>query len=141
MSAGAGYTGRYNQLAESDSDLDKFVWSPEITSSGTYRIPKAGINISLYYKFTGITPFYEVVTGEDGTQEFHLAKIGSYHWADLTLRKEFKKHISLATGVRNLFDVKQVNNTALTSGAHTGGSGRAVGYGRSLFFNITYNLN
>lgn len=142
LSAGFGYTGRFNQLTESVNDTPDFVWSPEITSSTNYRIPKGGFVFSLYYKFTGATPYYQLAS-VNGVQVAQLAKIDSFHWADLTIQKELSKHFSLTGGVRNILDVTNIGNTSASApGAHSGdGGSRPIGYGRSYFFSVSYSLN
>lgn len=137
---GFAYTGRYNQLGESYNDLDEFVWSPEVTSSATYKVKQAGLSFSLYYKFTGKTPFYELVS-ENGTTIARLAQISSFNWADLSAQKVFGKHVTLTTGVKNLFNITNINNTAVIGGVHTSNGARPVGYGRSFFLTISYSLN
>ncbi len=137
---GLGYTGRFNQYSESINDLDEFVWSPELTSSATYRVPKMGLSFSAYYKYTGTTPYY-VVSTENGTQVATLAKIPSFSWADVTVQKEFLKNFTASAGVRNLFDVTSVTSTSTASGAHTAGAVRPIGYGRSYFASISYSIN
>ncbi len=140
LSAGSAYTGRFNQIKESYNNVDEFVWSPELTSSASYRIPKVGMVLSMYYKLTGKTPYYEVVSIE-GTQTARLAQISSYQWADVSIQKDFYKHFSITSGVRNLFDITNVNNTAISASTHTSGGARPVGYGRSYFLNFSYTLN
>ncbi len=137
---GFAYTGRYNQLGESYNDLDEFVWSPEVTSSATYKVKQAGLSFSFYYKFTGKTPFYELIA-ENGTTTARLAQISSFNWADLSAQKEFGKHVSLTGGVKNLFNITNINNTAVIGGVHTANGARPVGYGRSFFLSISYSLN
>ncbi|QOI97667.1 MAG: TonB-dependent receptor [Flammeovirgaceae bacterium] len=136
---GLGYTGRYNQLSESFEQVNGFAWSPEATASVTYRFIRAGLDVFLNYKFTGKTPFYEIVT-ENGNQVPRLAEQDAFSWADLSAVKQLGKHISFTTGIRNLFDVTAVNNTSVASGVHSGGGTRPIGYGRSYFFSINYSL-
>lgn len=140
VSAGLAYTGRYNQLDDSFSDVEDFVWSPEVTTAIAYKIPKANLSFSFYYKFTGKTPFYQIVT-ENGTTTAELAEIDDFHWADVSIQKNFGNHLSLAGGVRNLFNVININSTGSSAtGVHTGNGVRPVGYGRSYFLSITYSL-
>lgn len=140
VSAGLAYTGRYNQLDDSFSDVEDFVWSPEVTTSIAYKIPKADLSFSFYYKFTGKTPFYQIVT-ENGTTTAELAEIDDFHWADVSIQKNFGNHLSIAGGVRNLFNVININSTGSSAtGVHTGNGVRPVGYGRSYFLSITYSL-
>lgn len=138
---GAGYTGRFNQLTEAVNDLESFVWSPEVTTNLSYFIPTTGWRFSFYYKFTGRTPFYELVN-KDGVETANLAEIGSFQWADVTVQKDFLMTFSATVGVRNLFDVTSVNNSSLTgAGVHSGGGNRPVGYGRSFFVSLAYSLS
>lgn len=139
LTGGVGYTGRYNQLSESYDDVAGFAWSPEATASVTYRFIRAGLDMFFTYKFTGKTPFYEIVD-DNGTQVPRLAEQDAFSWADLSAVKQLGKHISLTAGIRNLFDVTAVNNTSVSSGVHSGGGARPVGYGRSYFFSINYSL-
>lgn len=139
LTGGLGYTGRFNQLSESYEEVSGFAWSPEATASVTYRFIRAGLDIFLNYKFTGKTPFYEIVN-ENGTPVPRLAEQDAFSWADLSVVKQFGKHISLTAGIRNVFDVVAVNNTSVASGVHSGAGARPVGYGRSYFFSINYSL-
>ncbi|HEU5291558.1 MAG TPA: TonB-dependent receptor [Cyclobacteriaceae bacterium] len=138
LSAGFGYTGRYNQYSSADSELPHFTWSPELNASASYTFQYAGLTTSLYYKFTGQTPFYEPDPAND--PPVHLAKAGSYHWADFTIQKTFLKRFSTSLGVRNLFDVTQVRSTALQTGTHSSAGSSLVGCGRSFFMTLTFNL-
>lgn len=140
VSLGFSYTGRYNQYAESTNSSEEFAWSPEVISSISYKLPKAGMIFSVYHKFTGVTPFFEVVD-DNGTQSVQLSEIDSYQWMDATIQKDLFKNFIITTGVRNLFDVVNVNSTAATGGVHAGGGARPIGYGRSYFLGISYSLN
>jgi outer membrane receptor for ferrienterochelin and colicins len=137
--AGFGYTGRYNQLYESDENLSKFAWSPEATANASYMT--SGWTFSIYYKFTGKTPYYEIST-ENGITSAHLAKIDAYSWADASVQKKLPKGFNVSGGVRNLFDVTNLNTSSTQSAtAHSGGGIRPVGSGRSYFASLTYTFN
>ncbi|GIV38113.1 MAG: TonB-dependent receptor [Cyclobacteriaceae bacterium] len=141
FSIGGGVTGRYNQLRDDYAAVPEFVWSPEVNASAVYRSPNNKLNISLYYKFTGRTPYYRLEDNGNGGQEPRLQQTGSFHWADLTTGYSLGKHITLSGGIRNLFDVIWVNNTGSTGGAHSSSGPRPIGNGRSYFFNLTYSFN
>lgn len=135
---GFGYTGRYNEYSEADKSLPTFKWSPEITSIISYSVPKVGMDLNLFYKFTGKLPYYQAIT--NGTQTtYSLIETEGYSWADLTVNKKIKKIFTISGGIRNLFDVKAVNNTAAASGAHSSGGPRPIGYGRSYFLGLAFN--
>ena len=139
-SLGLSYIGRYNQYLESANDLDEFTWSPEVITTLSYKVPKAGLILSLYHKYTGATPYYEIAD-VDGAQTVRLATISGFHWADFSVQKDLLKDFILTAGVRNLFDVTNINNTSIDGGVHTSGGSRAIGYGRSYFLGISYSLN
>ncbi len=141
VSAGAGLTGRYNQLRDDYATVPEFVWSPEVNGSVVYSGKRERFNISLFYKFTGRTPYYELAGDGNGGQIPRLVQTDSFHWADLTASYQLKKRITFSGGVRNLFDVVWVNNTASTGGAHNSAGPRPIGNGRSYFFNLTYSFN
>lgn len=138
LSAGLGYTGRYNEYSMTDNELPDFNWSPELNASASYTFANAGVTTSLYYKFTGKTPFYEPDSAND--PPVRLAETDSYHWADFTMQKTFRKRFNTSLGVRNLFDVTRVNTTSLQSGTHSTSGSNLMGCGRSYFMTLTFNL-
>lgn len=137
---GLSYIGRFNQLSQEESDLPSFVWTPEITSNISYQIKPWKTTASLYYKWTGSLPGYEVYIDEDGNSNPNEIKLDGYQWMDLTFKKEVGSHLSLHLGIKNLFDVKQINSSSNSEGAHSTGSQRPIGYGRSYFLGLTYQL-
>jgi outer membrane receptor for ferrienterochelin and colicins len=139
-SVGFSYIGRFNQYMESANNLDEFTWSPEVVTTVSYKVPQAGLILSLYHKYTGVTPYFEIAD-VDGVETVSLAKISSYDWVDFSVQKDLFKHFILTTGVRNLFDVVNVNNTSVDGGVHTSGGNRPIGYGRSYFLGISYSIN
>lgn len=139
LNAGYALTARFNEYSENFGELEEFLWSPEVTTAASYRMPRLGLKFSLYHKFTGVTPIFELVT-EDGEQIARLAEQAAFHWADLTIQKDFGNSISITAGARNLFDVVNINSTAVASGTHTSSGPRPVGYGRSYFLSVAYSL-
>lgn len=141
---GFSYIGYYNQYADAGTagESSKYAWSPEISSNLTYTFPKIGTSVNLAYKFTGNKPAYVLYT-EDAVERVVLVKTGSFHMADLMITKQLFKSLSLNAGVKNLFDVGYVSNSALVStGAHSTGSGPLpVNYGRSYVVGLSYNWN
>jgi outer membrane receptor for ferrienterochelin and colicins len=138
-SIGLSHIGRYNRLAESNP-LPNFVWSNEVNTNVQYNHPKTGTTISLFYKFTGKLPSYQVVSTTEGNTT-SLSEVASFHTADLTLNKVFGKYYTLNTGVKNLFNVTQIQNSAMVStAAHSTNGAVPISYGRSFFLGITANL-
>lgn len=137
-SLGFGYTGRYNEYSEEEKSLPEFKWSPEVNSFISYSFSRIGLDVNLFYKLTGKLPYYQSVT-ENNQTTFRLVQTSAYHWADLTLNKKIGKLLKLNTGVRNLFNISTVNNTAIISGAHSDAGAKWIGYGRSFFVGLLFN--
>jgi outer membrane receptor for ferrienterochelin and colicins len=135
LSAGASYTGFYNDLSETDEALPQLQWSAEANSTISYSFSKIGLDVNLFYKFTGRRPGYVLNSSQVITQ----SRINSYQIADFTINKKLFKYLSLSAGVRNLFDVVNVTGTVVTSGIHTPSSTRNIGCGRSYFAGIAFN--
>ncbi len=137
---GFSYIGRYNLISEEIEDTPQMAWTPEVTANTIYQIEKWGASVSLFYKYTGELPAYQtIVDGENVTAQ--EVKTDAYHWMDLTLGKELFHNLNLNLGIKNLLDVTQINSSAAGGDAHGGGSSRPIGYGRSYFLGLTYQLN
>lgn len=139
-SLGGSYTGRYNAFAETNKLLPDFKWSAEINSTIGYRFPSIGLDANLFFKYTGKLPYYQLIV-VNGQEQVRLAELSGYSWADLSINKKLGRLITLNTGIRNLFDVVTVNNSAVTGGVHSTTGARPIGYGRSFFAGILFNWN
>lgn len=141
---GFAHIGRFNSLGENQPALllPEFVWSQEITTNLSYTFSKLNGNISLFYKYAGSRPGYQLST-VNGVQTPKLVKIGGFSWADLMLNKNLYRYFTLTGGVKNLFDITQLSNTSTaTGGAHsTGGASVPYSYGRSYVLGLTFNWN
>ncbi|WP_353721845.1 TonB-dependent receptor [Dyadobacter sp. 676] len=137
---GATYIGRYNKFSETPGDfgsLPRFVWSTEINANLIYTFPNAGASINLFYKFSGKRPVYEIVD-EAGVR---LEETAGFHMADLTFGKRLGKHLNLLAGVKNLFDVTNLQNTSADiGGAHSTGGAVPMSFGRSYFAGLSFQF-
>ncbi|MCM0668575.1 TonB-dependent receptor plug domain-containing protein [Flavobacterium tyrosinilyticum] len=125
---------------------DKFLYSLNLNSSISYNIPKWNTLFALYYKYNGKQQQFVAGTDTDGSAKFFLSEISPYSWMDASVRKLFfKNQFEVTVGARNLFDitnVQTVQSGGSTGGAHASGSpDLLLGYGRSYFLKLTYNLN
>jgi len=137
-SVGFSYTGRYNEFEE-ESDV-AFTWSPEANATVGYTVTKVGLSANLYYKYTGKLPYYETAM-VNGEEVIHQAFIDPFHWMDVSVQKKFMKYFEATVGVRNLFNVVNIQNSTLNTGsAHSDGAVRPVGYGRSFFLTLNFQL-
>lgn len=137
ISAGAGYTGFYNDYVTTDKSLPALEWSPEASASLSYTVPGAGLDLNLFYKFTGKRPFYTM----NSNQELTHAEQQGYSLADFTLTKKLCNYFSLNAGIKNLFDVDRIRSTGTTTGIHTSNGITNIGTGRSYFLELIFNWN
>lgn len=140
---GLSYIGRYNDLSENAAlESPQFAWATEITSNLIYTFPKINGSVSLFYKYTGSLPSYQIST-VNNIQTANLVKIGSFHWADLMLNKNLWRYLTINAGVKNIFNITQLSNSSAASGgAHsTGGIAVPYSYGRSYVLGLIYNWN
>jgi outer membrane receptor for ferrienterochelin and colicins len=134
VSTGFSYTGFYNDYSEADDALPQLQWSPEANAGIGYVFSKIGLDVNLFYKFTGKRPSY-VQSGND----IVISELKGYHMADMTVNKKLFKYFSLGAGVRNLFDVDRVTNTVVGNSTHASNGPRNIAYGRSFFAGVVFN--
>ncbi len=142
LNIGALYIGRYNRLSSEDNlsqEVPQFNWSPEANASLYYNWAKAKTTLAFLYKYTGARPTWQFVNGT-GSNEVQLTELSSFSWADFTATKTLFNSITLQTGIKNIFDIKNVNNTSSSGGAHSSSGPTPIGYGRSYFLGISYQF-
>lgn len=136
---GFSYIGRFNRLSEQES-LPSVMWSPEINSNLIYNLPNSGASVSLFYKYSGKRPAYQVINA-NGIEQITLSSIDGFNMADLSLNKNLTKYLSLTGGVRNIFNVTRIQNSLSDiGGAHSTGGPVPVAYGRSYFLGMNIKL-
>ncbi|MAZ27210.1 MAG: TonB-dependent receptor [Cytophagaceae bacterium] len=142
LDMGLAYAGQ-SKVLHSDGDYnDDYLYALQANGNISYNIPKWNLTTSLYYKYNG--PQYQFLldtTGED--TQFIRAEQEGYSWMDASLKKSFfGESLQLTLGARNLFNLTRIANQTLTGGVHsTANNGLLIGYGRSYFLKILYNLN
>jgi outer membrane receptor for ferrienterochelin and colicins len=132
---GFNYTGRYNQLSESNN-LPTFNYSPEVLANLAYRIRKQKTTLSVFYKYNGKLPGY-VLLDESIQQTF----IEAYQLMDATLNKLFlNERINLVLGCKNIFSVQNIASN-VSGGAHSSGSSSIpLSTGRNYFVKLSFNI-
>lgn len=123
---------------------DAFLYSLQLNSSATYNIPKWNTMFSIYYKYNGKYQQY-VQSTVNTVASFELSEVDSYGWMDASVRKTFfKNKFEVTAGARNILNITDVQSSISGGGnsAHAAASSALqLGYGRSYFLKLTYNLN
>ena len=140
---GASVQGVSKILDSRTQRNDDYLFNLQLNSNLSYTAPKWQTTFSLFYKFIGEQQQFVEQTNEAGNQEYVTGKTDAYSWMDATVNKSFFDGAFTTTlGCRNLFDVTQVNTTAVEGGTHNGPPAQIpLGYGRSYFLKLTYNLS
>jgi len=130
-------------LDSNTNSNDDFLYNFQVNSNINYRVPKWNSTFAVYFKHLGKQYQFVEKTNAEGNQEFVRGTTDAYSWLEATVKKGFFNNtIETTFGVRNLFDVTNVNTSAFSGGAHDGPpTSLLIGYGRSYFLRLAYNLN
>lgn len=120
-----------------------FLYNMQLNSTVSYLVPNWNTSIAMYFKYVGQQHQFVEKTNDNNDAVYVKGTTDPYSWLDLTIKKAFfKKTLELTGGIRNLLDVTNVNTTAFSGGSHSGPpSNLLLGYGRSYFLKLAYNLN
>jgi len=125
---------------------NNFLYSFQLNTSASYNVKKWQTAFTILFKHNGSQQDY-ISTGadENGNSIFSKSTTNAYNWLDASIKKTFfKDKIQAILGARNLLDVTSVNvSNANTNGvAHASNNNSLLlGYGRSYYLKILYNLN
>ena len=135
LKAGGGL--EYQQPAMKGDVLPPFTPSPEFTLNGRFHEAHSGIDFQFYYKYTGRRLYFL----RDENQGLRSDYLAGYQMADLSFSRFFiNERLQVQTGIKNLFDLRDVEARISTAVHGTGGGRQAMGYGRSYFLNLRINL-
>ncbi len=131
--------GRFNEISTFHT-VAPFSFSPEFRSQVNYKFKKSDANISLFWKYNGVTPSYSI----DSDGDISLNQISDYQTLDIIYTKKIgKKGSVLSFGGKNLLNVQNIT----ISGSNDMGVGHsestgafAMSWGRSIFTSIKLNL-
>lgn len=143
---GATFTGikqSIDQEGMAQKTDNKYFYSVQANANLSYKLRKTNTVFSVFYKFNGKQEQYVLVT-DPTTQESFFAKgiRQSFNWMDASIRQTFfQNKLSLTLGARNILDVGNVRNTTVADGPHNAApTNLMLGYGRSYFLKLTFNL-
>lgn len=131
LGAGVAFTRRENSFSNQTFNAD--TWEVRANASIT-DVAKTGIDANIFWKHSGKQPSF--VQNEDGTIQPNF--VGAYNLADVGLsRKFFKNKLNTSIGVRNLFNVRNVDAQLSGGNGHAGSSNStALATGRTAFAKV-----
>ncbi|RZJ39469.1 MAG: TonB-dependent receptor [Chryseobacterium sp.] len=125
---------------DSDDDFNYYV---EANASANYVLPKTKTILALYYKYTGKSKLYSLESSGAADQGVYvLGDIGDFSMMNFTASQPFfNNHFEVSLGVKNIFDVTTIRNSAQSGDGHNAAADlQNLFYGRSYFARINYNF-
>ncbi|MBX3043612.1 MAG: TonB-dependent receptor [Candidatus Kapabacteria bacterium] len=134
---GFSYTGRQYRSSGLIGSTE-VIFTPEVMTNLIYNLPFWDLRLNAFYKFTGrLVGFFAV-----SDVEYDQFEIGDFHTMDMSLSRDFiDKMITFTLGIRNLFDVTEVDRIGSTGGFHADGSAtNPVAWGRTFSASFRFNI-
>ncbi|MEA3503596.1 MAG: TonB-dependent receptor [Bacteroidota bacterium] len=133
INIGVSETGKRDNYYESES----FIYSTNANSNLTLKLFKNTTTFSVFYKYIGRYPRYYY----NSKNEVEIGHINGYQNMDITLSyKMFQRKLVLSAGVKNLFDNVNIGGVGSGGSAHSGASSTLVGWGRTYFAGLKFNV-
>ncbi|HSO88842.1 MAG TPA: TonB-dependent receptor [Draconibacterium sp.] len=132
----------YSRIGRKDDsfDSDNFIYSNNWNTSMDIDFLKNTAKFSVFYKYSGKYPTYYYNSAEEVT----VGYINEFHNMDVSLLKKFwHSRFSVTTGVKNIFDNKEIGGQGGGTGSgHGSGEGTSslVGWGRTFFLSLKINF-
>lgn len=122
---------------------DKYLYSLQLNANVSYSVPKWNTLFSVFYKYNGKQQRFYEGYDDDGNASYRLSTLDAYSWMDASVKKSFfKNKLDVTLGGRNLLNLENVQQTQDTAGqAHATSTDILLGYGRSYYLKLAYNLN
>ena len=132
----------YSRIGRKDDsfETEEFIYSNDWNSSFDINFMKNTAKFSVFYKYSGKYPTYYYNSDEEVT----VGYINDFHNLEASLLKKFwHNRLSLTTGVKNIFDNKEIGGQGSGTGSgHGSGEGASslVGWGRTFFLSLKINF-
>lgn len=135
---GIGYTAIQNQI-EGTNSSPNYSGFFEFNTRLSQYIKPLKLKASLMYKYTGKRSSYF----QDSKNEIIESRIDDFHSMSMSVSKRFYKgKIQVVSGVKNIFNIRNVDVINGGTGAHQASSASMpMQWGRSVFLTINLNIN
>lgn len=133
----ASFNYGLNQLESRINSAIQQIWTPEYTASLRWSLKKTGVNINVLMKNVGAAPVYYSTTNTISERSV----VDGYTLADITVNKNiFHNKLSLTLGIKNLFNVTNLNAVNNNVSVHNSATGIAVARGRFLMTSVQWQI-
>lgn len=138
VNTGINYFGNYNSMFDVAASNNQYFYTSDVNFGLGYLFDSLNLSFNLLYKYTGqIKNLYLI---NDQVSESY---IGDFHTFDLTFNKAFYyRKINLVGGVKNLFNVTQVDMAGDVFGVSNQSNANVLNvlWGRSYFVSLAFNF-
>jgi outer membrane receptor for ferrienterochelin and colicins len=143
ISAGASLIGISQVIdsGEAKSD-DAYLPTFNFNASVSYEVKKWQSVFAAYYKYNGKQREFVESSDENMRPVYKTSVISPFSWIDASVTKTFfDKRLEASLGARNVLDITDVRRSMPNAGtAHPSNGSVLLGYGRSYFLKLKYNL-
>lgn len=121
-----------------DIEEDPVYYNWEGNARLQYEIPRAAVQVSVFYKYTGERRLVML----DSDNELVLGSQDAFHWLDVSASRRFlRDRLMLSVGGKNLLNIQNLRSSAATGGTHSGGGTETpLAWGRSAFIQLSYDI-
>lgn len=141
IDAGIAPIGRYNPLSETGF-ADTYTFATEWSGRIGYQLQQINLEGQFFIRYNDKIIRYYQTTDIEGNPLTQQSVQDGFSMADLVFTKKINSlGLTLSGGIKNLFDVKNINISGSGGGAHTGGdNGSPVATGINYFGRLSWSL-
>ncbi len=134
INIGAAHIGRYNNMSD-EYNVPKFNFSTDLNLSALFTLGKK-TKLNVFFNNTGRLPIF---ISENGSITETYSQ--SYNILDCSINRRIYNDLLVITiGGKNLFNITDIKQYSSNSVHSTSNNNIPVGYGRTFFTNIKFNL-
>lgn len=140
IATGVAPTGRYNPLSETE-EVKTYTLTTELNGQLSYHFKKLKLRAAFFIRYNDKLVRYYQTLDTDGNPVVVQSIQDGFALSDFTLNKSFwKNRIQLGGGIKNLFDVRNVNVYGNQSIAHSGDGASPIAMGRNYFVRLAWKM-
>jgi len=134
INVGASHIGRHNNIS-SEYNVPQFSFSTDLNLSALLTLGNK-TKLNIFFNNTGKLPIY-IMENENITEGYSA----SYNILDCSVnRRIFNDLLIITIGGKNLFNITNIKKYNNNSAHSTSSNNVPVGYGRTFFTNLKFNL-
>lgn len=140
LTAGLAPTGRYNPLSATEA-VNTYTLTTELNGQLSYHFKKLKLRTAFFIRYNDKLVRYYQTLDTEGNPTVAQSIQDGFALSDLTFSKSFwKNQIQLGVGIKNLFDVRNVNIYGNQSSAHSGEGASPIAMGRNYFIRLAWKM-